>query len=88
MLRRWQAEQHDRDDHREEARGVDAERPRVAADADDEPGERGADDPAEVPLRGRQRDRADEVLRGHEVGQHRLVGGEADRLRAARARTR
>ncbi len=76
-----QDEQH-RDDGKE-ARSVDREGPRVATGGDDDPGERRADDPPEVPLRRRERDGTDELLLRDEVGEDRVEGREAERLGAA-----
>ena len=85
--RRQVERRHHRED-REEAERVEEERELVAAEADDEPGQRGPDDPTEVPLRRRQRDRAGEVFARDEVGEHRLERGEADRVARSRHRAR
>ena len=76
--RQLEREQH-RDDG-EEAQGIDRLRRRVAVlGADDDAGERGPDNPPEVVLRRRQRDRALEILDGNEVGQQRGERGEPER---------
>ena len=83
--RRWrEAQGRDRGDHREEAQGVDRERPLEAADVDHDAGERRADDAPEVPLRRAERDGAGELLPRDEVGHERLVRREAEGAGATR----
>ena len=53
----------------------------VVAGQQDQAGEGRSDHPAEVVLRRRERHRAQQVLGGHEVGHHGLVGGKPDRPR-------
>ena len=66
--RRWEPERGDHREHGEEASVLISERELVAAEADHEPGERGADHAPEVPLRRRERHRAGHVLAGTRSG--------------------
>ena len=67
------------DDHREEGGRVQREGERVAAEGDDNPGESRPHHATEVELGRRERDGGEQVVLGDEVGQHRLVRGDADR---------
>ena len=75
-------------DHGEEADRVAPQRSTDAAERDRDPGQRRADDAAEVPLRVREPDGGDEVLAGHQAGQRVLERGEAERADGAGAQRR
>ena len=76
---------HERDgnDHGEETDRVAPERCPDATHRNGHCCQRGADDPAEVPLRIRKTDSRDEVLARDQVGQRRLERGKGERADAA-----
>ena len=65
--------QHHGHDDGAERQCVDGERPLVAPQRDRAGGERRADDPTEIPLRGGERSGRKQVFRGHQVGKQGLV---------------
>ena len=76
---RRQPHEEQRDDHREERGRIQREGERVAAQRDDHSREGRPHHATEVELGRRERDGGEQVVLGDEVGQHRLVGGDADR---------
>ncbi len=61
-----------------ERQGVDPEDEGVVLAEEQQAGHGGPDDPAQVVLGRRQRDGTEQVLGGHQVGHHGLVGRKAD----------